>query len=54
LAKVVQVHVKESVLIMEDPERPVVDTDKLQPVGRLGGNIYCTIGEKVDIPRPKV
>ena len=55
LARVVRIHVDESVLASTgDLSKPVVDTLKLQPLGRLGGNMYSTIGEVVDIPRPKV
>mmetsp|Transcript_2110 Transcript_2110/g.5226 ORF Transcript_2110/g.5226 Transcript_2110/m.5226 type:complete len:300 (+) Transcript_2110:3341-4240(+) len=55
LAKVVRVHVMDDVLADDsDPARPSVNTMKMKPVGRLGGNIYCGIGDTVDIPRPKV
>lgn len=53
------IHVDSTVLIVDDdddydPLKPVIDTLKLKPVSRLGGNIYNTLGEQVDIPRPKV
>lgn len=55
LARIVRVHVDNSVLVDGfDPSKPEVDTAKLKPVGRLGGNIYTSIGDLVDIPRPKV
>lgn len=55
LAKVVRFHVDEEVLVdNHDPLKPKVDTMKLKPIGRLGGNIYSTLGDTVDIPRPKV
>jgi flavin reductase (DIM6/NTAB) family NADH-FMN oxidoreductase RutF len=55
LAKVVRVHVDEEVLAENhNPMKPVVNTMKLKPVGRIGGNIYTILGETVDIPRPKV
>jgi flavin reductase (DIM6/NTAB) family NADH-FMN oxidoreductase RutF len=55
LAKVVQVHVDETLLVKDfDPLKPEVDTTKLRPLGRLGGNLYSTLGEIVDIPRPQV
>jgi flavin reductase (DIM6/NTAB) family NADH-FMN oxidoreductase RutF len=57
LARVVRIHVDREVLVDDnnfDPLKPVVDTAKLKPVGRLGGNIYCSLGATVDIPRPKV
>jgi flavin reductase (DIM6/NTAB) family NADH-FMN oxidoreductase RutF len=55
LARVVRVHVDREVLVENfDPTKPAVDTSKLRPVGRLGGNVYCGLGQKVDIPRPRV
>ena len=55
LAQVVQVHVDETLLVKGyDPLKPEVDTTKLKPVGRLGGNCYTSLGEIVDIPRPQV
>ena len=55
LAKVVCIHVDNEVLAEgSDPLKPVLDTLKLDPIGRLGGNIYTTIGETVEIARPPV
>ena len=55
LAQVVQVHVDETLLVKGyDPLKPEVDTTKLKPLGRLGGNCYSSLGEIVDIPRPHV
>lgn len=55
LARIVRVHVDHEVLVPEfDPKKPEVDTGKLLPIGRLGGNIYTSLGDTVDIPRPKV
>mmetsp|Transcript_28590 Transcript_28590/g.46907 ORF Transcript_28590/g.46907 Transcript_28590/m.46907 type:complete len:279 (-) Transcript_28590:20-856(-) len=55
LARVVRVHVDESLLIENyNPQKPRLETNKLRPLGRLGGNVYCTLGELIDIPRPKV
>lgn len=55
LAKIVRVHVDRTVLVDGfDPMKPAVDTSKLKPIGRLGGNIYTNIGDLVDIPRPKI
>lgn len=54
LARVVRVHVDHDVLKNGyDPTKPEVDTNKLKPVGRLGGNIYSMLGAQVDIPRPQ-
>jgi len=55
LAQILKIHVDETLLVPNfDPLNPVVDTTKLQPLGRLGGNLYTTLGEIVDIPRPQV
>eukprot|EP00980_Cylindrotheca_fusiformis_P029270 scaffold22788_cov215-Cylindrotheca_fusiformis.AAC.2 len=55
LAKVVRFHIDNEILVENfDPSKPTVDTMKLKPVGRLGGDIYTTLGETVDIPRPRV
>ena len=60
LCRVVRIHVDETILAKDkekqsfDLTKPAVDTMKLQPIGRLGGNIYTALGETVDIPRPKV
>jgi len=53
--QVVRIHVDDTVLQPGcDMDKPVVDTERLDPMGRLGGNTYTTIGEQVDIARPKV
>ena len=55
LARVVRIHVDHDVLVDGfDPAKPQVDTNKLKPVGRLGGNIYSMLGDQIDIPRPQV
>jgi flavin reductase (DIM6/NTAB) family NADH-FMN oxidoreductase RutF len=55
LAQVVRIHVDDTLLVDNfDPMKPVVDTTKLKPLGRLGGNMYTSLGEIVDIPRPQV
>jgi flavin reductase (DIM6/NTAB) family NADH-FMN oxidoreductase RutF len=55
LARVVRIHVDRDVLVENfDPVNPTVDTTKLKPVSRLGGNTYCLLGEQVDISRPSV
>lgn len=55
LARIVRVHVDEAVLVPNvDLTKPEVDTVKLRSIGRLGGNIYTSLGDLVDIPRPKV
>ena len=55
LVKAIRVHVDSEVLEdNHDPLKPAVNTLKLKPISRLGGNLYNTLGEQVDIPRPKV
>ena len=59
LAQVLRIHVDDTVLLgsQDNPDRllkPAVDPLKLRPMGRLGGNVYCTLGDMVDIPRPVV
>ena len=56
LLKVKRIHVHDSVLVEgADLSRPAIDTvAKLQPIGRLGGNLYTTVGDIADVPRPKV
>eukprot|EP00934_Nitzschia_sp_Nitz4_P000743 Nitzschia sp. Nitz4//scaffold59_size112058//20214//21056//NITZ4_004101-RA/size112058-processed-gene-0.182-mRNA-1//1//CDS//3329555099//743//frame0 len=57
LAKIVRIHVDDYVLPEGgnvDMDRPSVDTAKLRPLGRLGGNVFATLGEFIDIPRPQV
>jgi len=55
LAQIIHIHVDETLMVKGyDPLKPEVDTTKLKPLGRLGGNCYATLGEIVDIPRPNV
>ena len=49
LAEVLLVHVDESVLT-----DGVVDPRKVDPVARLGGQLYATLGEVWPIARPEV
>jgi len=34
-----------------DPERGVVDPNKLKPIGRMGGTLYTKVSEGYVIPR---
>jgi flavin reductase (DIM6/NTAB) family NADH-FMN oxidoreductase RutF len=55
LAKIVRFHIDDEILAENhDPLKPIVDTMKLKPIGRLGGNIYSTLGDTADVPRPRV
>jgi hypothetical protein len=52
--QVVAFHVHESVLVKDGAGdgKPTVDVNRLQPLGRLGGNTYCRVGSTFDLPRP--
>jgi hypothetical protein len=57
-ARIVRFHIHEEVLTdasAAQPElnRPVVDWEKLRPVGRMGGETYTIVQNGIDIPRPK-
>lgn len=64
MARVVRIHVDDTVMkkVKSDssdslgfnPLIPEVDTELLRPIGRLGGNVYTTLGELLDIPPPSV
>ena len=48
--RVVRYHIDEAVL---DPETGLVDAHKLKPLGRLGGNEYCTVHDIFEITASK-
>ena len=52
--QVVAFHVHESVLVKDGAGdgKPTIDVNRLQPLGRLGGNTYCRVGSTFDLPRP--
>jgi flavin reductase (DIM6/NTAB) family NADH-FMN oxidoreductase RutF len=52
LGKVTGMFVDDAVLGPSDAGKFRVSAEKLEPVGRLGGNEYVTFGEKLNIPRP--
>ena len=54
IARVVKIHVYDGVLQpgWKDTGKPLVDPKKLDPISRLGGNTYASLGELFDIPRP--
>lgn len=55
MGRIVRFHVHESVLTNSSTEaHPVVSWEKLQPVGRLGGDIFTLVNNGRDIPRPVV
>jgi len=49
LARVLRFHAAEGVLGADG----LVDVRALDPVGRLGGESYCRLGDLMEIPRPK-
>lgn len=49
LGEVVMVHVEEAVLSPEGG----IDPEKLQPIARLGGTLYATLGTILSLPRPE-
>lgn len=49
LARIQLLHVSDDVLTNGRP-----DARKVDPLARLGGNLYSTLGELIDIARPKV
>mmetsp|Transcript_10210 Transcript_10210/g.16758 ORF Transcript_10210/g.16758 Transcript_10210/m.16758 type:complete len:143 (+) Transcript_10210:521-949(+) len=53
--RIVRFHVHEGVLTdacKSSPQKPVIDWEKLQPVGRLGGDTYTFVQSGYDLPRP--
>ena len=48
LGSIKYIHMRNDVL---DPERGVVDPNKLKPVGRMGGTLYNKVSEGFIIPR---
>ncbi|KNC79920.1 hypothetical protein SARC_07700 [Sphaeroforma arctica JP610] len=55
IGEVVMFHVKMEVASESPSGSLVVDITKgYKPMSRLGGNMYGTVGDIVDIPRPKV
>eukprot|EP00750_Incisomonas_marina_P032020 INCI8756.1.p1 GENE.INCI8756.1~~INCI8756.1.p1 ORF type:complete len:281 (+),score=35.61 INCI8756.1:85-927(+) len=51
VGQVLTIHVREDVY---DAEQGVVVANKLQPMARLGGNAYSTLGKVFDLARPQV
>lgn len=49
LGEVKRFHVRQDLI---DPETLIIDTDKLQPVSRLGGISYGRTTSVYEVPRP--
>ncbi|MFQ5795223.1 MAG: flavin reductase family protein [Candidatus Bipolaricaulia bacterium] len=47
IGEVIQLHVRDDLL-----QDGVVDIERLQPIGRLGGNLYCRVQEVFSMERP--
>jgi len=52
LGRVTRMYIDDEILGPAEPGKLRVAADKLDPIGRLGGNEYVTFGDKLDIPRP--
>jgi flavin reductase (DIM6/NTAB) family NADH-FMN oxidoreductase RutF len=52
VGEVVWMHVKDEVL--EQGTEPLVDPTRLQPIARLGRNLYTRLGEVFALDRPRV
>lgn len=49
IGEVVRFHVDDAIW---DSARSMVDPEKLQPISRLGGTLYSTLGQILSLPRP--
>lgn len=47
------VYIADEIAELSEKNRLKVHGDRLDPIGRLGGNEYVTFGQILDIPRPK-
>jgi flavin reductase (DIM6/NTAB) family NADH-FMN oxidoreductase RutF len=54
VGEVVWIHVQDAVLEPGDPAAPLVDATRLQPIARLGKNLYTRLGEVFALDRPRV
>jgi flavin reductase (DIM6/NTAB) family NADH-FMN oxidoreductase RutF len=52
--RVVKFHIAMPLLEEGPRGAPVVNTVKLKPLGRLGGDTWVQLGDRFDIPRPQV
>lgn len=53
--RIVMFHVNEEILIIDkNTGIKSINNELLKPLGRLGGDTWCKLGERFDIPRPKV
>lgn len=52
IGKVVMVHIAEDISARSPSGKIIVDSEKLLPISRLGGNTYGRTREMFDLPRP--
>jgi len=52
IGKVVMIHIAEDVSARSPSGKIIVDSEKLLPISRLGGNTYGRTREMFDLPRP--
>lgn len=52
--RIVQFHILDDILTSSEQRGYEVDFSKFKSVGRLGGDIWCKVGDTIDLPRPKV
>lgn len=51
LGEVKRIHIDETILVERDGKRRV-DAKRLDPIARLGGDDYATLGDILTVPRP--
>jgi flavin reductase (DIM6/NTAB) family NADH-FMN oxidoreductase RutF len=54
VGEVVWIHVRDEVLESAEAAAPFVDATRLQPIARLGRNLYTRLGEVFALDRPRV
>lgn len=52
LGEVRQLYVDDGLVVADPNGRPIIDSAKLDPLARLGGNNYASLGEHYSLPRP--
>jgi flavin reductase (DIM6/NTAB) family NADH-FMN oxidoreductase RutF len=54
IGRIVKFHVLEDVLSdsSRNSLKPVVDWDKLKPIGRMGGDLFTAVCNSIEIKRP--
>lgn len=52
LGRVEQIYIDDAITVEETQGRIRVQAERLDPLGRLGGSEYSTLGGIINIPRP--